>query len=265
MKKNKTLRLHRQHDLDLITLYRARGFSFSKEVRNILVAYVNREPYNAPEIDYENVDLGYIPTTIQYHLSLNPEDAREQAVLDMLHNEIKYGYMNSFIKALVRAYIPRIPFIGYGVADGFITRRITATDVGIKMREAQKTEYEKVRAETLTVNELDSDVSALASEQSVPAVAVPKDMISSEHEAKASQFEPRDTISNEIKTDHVSIQSETKQQETVYEPIRQEPEDTQKQIQTVPDDVKSEEEYEEDDDEDDFDDFFKTAQSFTGV
>ena len=145
MKKSKTLRLHRQHDLDLITLYRADGFSFSKEVRNILVAYVNQEPYEPPEISYEDVDLGYVPTTIQYHLTLNPDDPREQAVIDMLHNEIKYGYANAFVKALIRAYIPRIPFIGYGVANGFVTRRITANDIGMRMREAQNTKKWKQR------------------------------------------------------------------------------------------------------------------------
>lgn len=112
-------------------------------MRNILVAYVNQEPYEPPEISYEDVDLGYVPTTIQYHLTLNPDDPREQAVIDMLHNEIKYGYANAFVKALIRAYIPRIPFIGYGVANGFVTRHITANDIGMRMREAQKTEHEK--------------------------------------------------------------------------------------------------------------------------
>ena len=191
MKKSKTLRLHRQHDLDLITLYRADGFSFSKEVRNILVAYVNQEPYEPPEISYEDVDLGYVPTTIQYHLTLNPDDPREQAVIDMLHNEIKYGYANAFVKALIRAYIPRIPFIGYGVANGFVTRHITANDIGMRMREAQKTEHEKVEAETLTAIDIVPGIDDSIPVQSVPVQSVPA--FTSQEESVSAVSEPKQT------------------------------------------------------------------------
>ena len=154
MRKSKTLRLHRQHDLDLITLYRSSGFSFSKEVRAILVAYVKGDQYAPPVINYDNVDLSYIPTTIQYHLTLDPNDPDEKAVLDMLHDEIKYGYVNSFIKAIIRSYIPYIPLIGYGNGNGFVTRRINAVDVGKAIRLAAKEEIQKVKADKMDVSEI---------------------------------------------------------------------------------------------------------------
>lgn len=248
MKKSKTLRLHRQHDLDLITLYRADGFSFSKEVRNILVAYVNQEPYEPPEISYEDVDLGYVPTTIQYHLTLNPDDPREQAVLDMLHDEIKYGYANAFVKALIRAYIPRIPFIGYGVANGFVTRHITANDIGMRMREAQKTEHEKVEAETLTAKDIVPGIDDSVPVQSVPVQSVPVQSVpafTSQEESASAASEPKQT--EPINTTSVYTETEKSEQPLL-----------------APETSKSEDD-EDEDDEDDFRNFFKEAQSFTGV
>lgn len=248
MKKSKTLRLHRQHDLDLITLYRADGFSFSKEVRNILVAYVNQEPYEPPEISYEDVDLGYVPTTIQYHLTLNPDDPREQAVLDMLHDEIKYGYANAFVKALIRAYIPHIPFIGYGVANGFVTRHITANDIGMRMREAQKTEHEKVEAETLTAKDIVPGIDDSVPVQSVPVQSVPVQSVpafTSQEESASAASEPKQTEP----INPTSVYTETEKTE---QPL------------LAPEASKSEDD-EDEDDEDDFRNFFKEAQSFTGV
>lgn len=243
MKKSKTLRLHRQHDLDLITLYRADGFSFSKEVRNILVAYVNQEPYEPPGISYEDVDLGYVPTTIQYHLTLNPDDPREQAVIDMLHNEIKYGYANAFVKALIRAYIPRIPFIGYGVANGFVTRHITANDIGMRMREAQKTEHEKVEAETLTAKDIVPGIDDSIPVQSVPVQSVP---------AFTSQEESVSAVSEPKQTEPINPTSVYTETEKAEQPL------------LAPEASKSEDD-EDEDDEDDFRNFFKEAQSFTGI
>lgn len=248
MKKSKTLRLHRQHDLDLITLYRADGFSFSKEVRNILVAYVNQEPYEPPEISYEDVDLGYVPTTIQYHLTLNPDDPREQAVIDMLHNEIKYGYANAFVKALIRAYIPRIPFIGYGVANGFVTRHITANDIGMRMREAQKTEHEKVEAETLTAKDIVPGIDDSIPVQSVPVQSVPVQSVP----AFTSQEESVSAVSEPKQTEPINPTSVYTETEKAEQPL------------LAPEASKSEDD-EDEDDEDDFRDFFKAAQSFTGV
>lgn len=248
MKKSKTLRLHRQHDLDLITLYRADGFSFSKEVRNILVAYVNQEPYEPPEISYEDVDLGYVPTTIQYHLTLNPDDPREQAVIDMLHNEIKYGYANAFVKALIRAYIPRIPFIGYGVANGFVTRHITANDIGMRMREAQKTEHEKVEAETLTAKDIVPGIDDSIPVQSVPVQSVPVQSVP----AFTSQEESVSAVSEPKQTEPINPTSVYTETEKAEQPL------------LAPEASKSEDD-EDEDDEDDFRNFFKEAQSFTGI
>ena len=145
----------------------------------------------------------------------------------MLHNEIKYGYANAFVKALIRAYIPRIPFIGYGVANGFVTRHITANDIGMRMREAQKTEHEKVEAETLTVPV-----------QSVPAFTSQEESVSAVSEPK--QTEP---------INPTSVYTETEKAE---QPL------------LAPEASKSEDD-EDEDDEDDFRNFFKDAQSFTGV
>ena len=247
MRKSKTLRLHRQHDLDLITLYRVRGFSFSKEVRNILIAYVNRETYEAPEIDYENVDLGYLPTTIQYHLSLDPKKPEEKAVLDMLHDEIKYGYVNSFIKALVRAYIPYISLMGYGSSNGFVTRRITAGDIGTKMREAQRMERDSEKAKEMSPKELDeADISSKLSD-------VDQGNGSSDTDSFVSKDVTNETDPKEANTEETTDEIiQKKQNENQTEPAEDEP-------------VRKEESYENDDEEDSFDDFLKMAQAFTGV
>lgn len=263
MRKNKTLRLHRQHDLDLITLYRASGFSFSKEVRRILIAYVNGEPYEPPEIDYNDVDLSYLPTTIQYHITLNPKDPKEQAVLDMLKDEVKYGYVNAFIKALIRAYIPKIPFIGYGVDNGFITRRITANDIGLAIRNAQRNQENQVAAEGLSVKEL-MEPKAYGSKA---ASTEPESKDANSEDIVHLQSDIEVPVPTYVKPQEDVILKEQDDMHRTSESNILQSDDEEKEMESINHIAAADSETEdvEDEDNDDFDDFFAAAQAFTGI
>lgn len=118
---NKTFRLHRQHDMDLIALYRNKDFNFTKELKAILIAYANNYPYTPPPFEDEFTE-GYVGCSITFHISLSPKKAEEKKVLDLL-NDIKYGYGNSFIKALFRSYMPLLPLSAFSKNNGFVTSR----------------------------------------------------------------------------------------------------------------------------------------------
>lgn len=109
----------------------------------------------------------------------------------MLHNEIKYGYANAFVKALIRAYIPRIPFIGYGVANGFVTRHITANDIGNAYERSPENRTRKVEAETLTAIDIVPGIDDSIPVQSVPVQSVPA--FTSQEESVSAVSEPKQT------------------------------------------------------------------------
>ena len=111
-----TLRLYRQHDLDLVALYRHKGFYFSKAVKQMIVAYANGSEYTPPEIDPGDISSGLVATSVTYHITLDENDPQEAAAIDLL-KDIKYGYRNSFIKALVRTYMGVLPLHAYSQSN----------------------------------------------------------------------------------------------------------------------------------------------------
>ena len=100
--KNVTIRLYRRHDIDLIALKCANGFSMNQMIRNSLLAYLNGEPssivYPAIEIPMSN-----LPQMTQLHLSLDLENEDDARIYEYI-SEIQPGYRNSIIKQLIRYY-----------------------------------------------------------------------------------------------------------------------------------------------------------------
>lgn len=121
---NKTFRLHRQHDMDLIALYRSEDFNFTKELKKALIAYANDLPYTPPPFE-DTFAAGYIGTSVTFHISLSPTNAEQKKVLDLL-GDVKYGYGNSFVKALFRSYLPVLPLSAYSKNNGLSTSRNAA-------------------------------------------------------------------------------------------------------------------------------------------
>lgn len=118
---NKTFRLHRQHDMDLIALYRSEDFNFTKELKKALIAYANDLPYTPPPFE-DTLTAGYVGTSITFHISLSPTDEKQKRVLDLL-DDIRYGYGNSFVKALFRSYLPVLPLSAFSKNNGIVTSR----------------------------------------------------------------------------------------------------------------------------------------------
>lgn len=121
---NKTFRLHRQHDMDLIALYRSEDFNFTKELKKALIAYANDLPYTPPPFE-DTFAAGYVGTSVTFHISFSPTNAEQKKVLDLL-GDIKYGYGNSFVKALFRSYLPVLPLSAYSKNNGLSTSRNAA-------------------------------------------------------------------------------------------------------------------------------------------
>ena len=106
-----------------------------------------------------------------------------------------------------------------------------------------KTEHEKVEAETLTAKDIVPGIESSIPVQSVPVQSVPA--FTSQEESVSAVSEPK--YAEPINP--TSIYTETEKSE---QPL------------LAPEASKSEDD-EDEDDEDDFRDFFKAAQSFTGV
>lgn len=121
-----TVRVYRQHDMDLMTLAFDKSFHLGREMKRALVAVANKESYNGTTSDYLGTDTsGYVPKSIREQISLNPADPREKRAIDLL-SEIKHGYRCSFIKALFRQSVLFTPLVGYTVSSNFAMRHNVA-------------------------------------------------------------------------------------------------------------------------------------------
>ena len=123
-----TVRVYRQHDMDLMTLAFDKSFHLGREMKRALVAVANKESYNGTTSDYLGTDTsGYVPKSIREQISLNPADPREKRAIDLL-SEIKHGYRCSFIKALFRQSVLFTPLVGYTVSSNFAMRHNVALE-----------------------------------------------------------------------------------------------------------------------------------------
>lgn len=111
----KTIRLHRQHDMDLISLYRVEGFSFAKEMKQALHACAAGKEYkiHVPKEDYRP---GYIKKSLHLHIFLDPK--KDADILKLL-STVRKGQGNAFMKAVFRNSLDYIPYRAYGTGSGF--------------------------------------------------------------------------------------------------------------------------------------------------
>lgn len=94
-----TIRLYRQYDLDLIALKRTTGFNFSGHAKAALVSYINKKPYKFAAPKKEELKPGYIPSVMRLQLQLNN---KEWEIVNAGLKQIRDGYKNAFIKAVIR-------------------------------------------------------------------------------------------------------------------------------------------------------------------
>lgn len=104
------MRLYRQHDMDLVGLYRTEGFKFQKQVKAALKAHARNEEYRIEQPKSPKIKEGYVPKTVLMHIYLdNTNDIEAITVL----KTIRVGYRNAFLKAIVRKYLDTEPLDAY--------------------------------------------------------------------------------------------------------------------------------------------------------
>lgn len=114
-----TIRIHRQHDMDLMSIYRNKSYHIAKEIKKALIAYATDAVYVPPEVDANNEIDGYVPTSVIVHITLSEKKDDERKALELL-SHIKRGYRCSFIKAVFRSFLPYLPLLAYSDDSGFV-------------------------------------------------------------------------------------------------------------------------------------------------
>ena len=105
-----TVRLYRQHDMDLVGLYRTKDFKFQRHMKNALKAYAEGKDYRINHPGDEDIRKGYVPKIVQMHIYLTVEqDADAISAL----KTIREGYSGAFLKALFRKYLNNEPLEAY--------------------------------------------------------------------------------------------------------------------------------------------------------
>lgn len=113
--KNITMRLYKQHDLDLFYLYKLPDFSLQIAVKKAIQAFANNNNY---VIDYpewpkdKNFEFG--KKTAQIHIFL--DEVKDKGAIDWI-DSISPGYRNSLLKNLTRQYLNRIPTEVYTIIE----------------------------------------------------------------------------------------------------------------------------------------------------
>lgn len=65
-----TVRLYRQHDMDLVGLYRTKDFKFQRHMKNALKAYAEGKDYRINHPGDEDIRKGYVPKIVQMRTNL---------------------------------------------------------------------------------------------------------------------------------------------------------------------------------------------------
>lgn len=97
------MRLYRQHDLDLIYLYKLHGFSLQAAIKTAINAYVSNSNAIIDIPVYPNPpNKIHLPKQIQFHVYLSEKN--DYGAIQWI-SRITKGYRNSVLKNLVRNYI----------------------------------------------------------------------------------------------------------------------------------------------------------------
>lgn len=103
------MRLYRQHDLDLLYLYKLSGFSIQKAVKAAMYAYINQQDtvIRPPTPELGSVVL---PKYAQFHIYLSE---KKDAELIKWIKSITSGYRNSLLKNMLRRYLYQPTILPY--------------------------------------------------------------------------------------------------------------------------------------------------------
>lgn len=118
-----SVRLYRQHDMDLIRVYLGCRGKFTVYLRESLRAFCRRYNYSIPAQDVATDYSGYLPTIINMHVTL---DDNQDADIIRLFDNIKNKQRNAFIKAVARRSLATIPLSIYFKGDGIVMSRASA-------------------------------------------------------------------------------------------------------------------------------------------
>lgn len=157
-----TLRLYRQHDMDLIAFYRTDGFRFQKTLKAALRAYARKENFVIKRDRDSRIEEGYVPKMVQMHIYVDP--VKDRDILDAI-SDIRVGYRSSFLKALFRKYMTSEPLEAYRDRDDlifdeekdYITDRNTARSSG-KKKQSQKKDGTSIKKNRPVQNQKDKSI-----------------------------------------------------------------------------------------------------------
>lgn len=121
-----TLRLYRQHDLDLITLYRHPSFSLPAAIKRSLIAYVRKEQLIIKQPEPYKIGKEKISKTVQMHIQL--DEKKDSDIIKWIKST-KEGYRNSVLKNIIRGYIAAPCIYSYQNEENAINSAIDNNDI----------------------------------------------------------------------------------------------------------------------------------------
>ena len=97
------MRLYKRHDIDLLCIYKQKGYSLQHTIKQAVLAYLNNEDV---KIDYPDCcsAVAVLPSTAQFHLYLSNTDEDDIKIQECIA-KIPKGFKNSFLKNITRYYI----------------------------------------------------------------------------------------------------------------------------------------------------------------
>ncbi len=123
-----TMRLYRQHDMDLLNIYFNKAFPFTTEIKKTLRAYKEKRNYKIP-VDNTSIQFkGYVKPHILIHINLNPK--KDTDIIELL-SQVQARQRNAFIKAVLRQSMTMIPLESFMRNDDLIMNY----EVAYKMEE----------------------------------------------------------------------------------------------------------------------------------
>lgn len=134
------MRLYRQHDLDLIYLYKLKGFSFQEAVKKSIRMAINNSSekieYPVPDHPINEMQL---PKAVQFHIYLSPQT--EADIIKWIQSITK-GYRNCVLKNVVRNHLSKIAFEPYNINTDIIfktgkTPKIDFNDMSLYIKKDQ--------------------------------------------------------------------------------------------------------------------------------
>ena len=220
--RNITLRLHRQHDLDLMVLHLDKEYRFTRELKQVLVAYANGEDYEPESYIKTEFSNNRVPIVSTLHITLNENNEREAKAIKVLSG-IRRGYHNSFLKALFRTHMTSfgLPLGAYTDNNGLLMAKKewsqTYLEEVARRRDERRKQIDELSA-TLTVDDIDKIAEAespVVASAPIAAPVVTKEK-KTESDAKTT-VAPVDVVSESM--DPISVDPIPVQQVVNPEPI----------------------------------------------